>query len=115
MSEKIVISVKPAGGEPLNGLGMMMLQYLEQNFQDFETKRRQALSLNSSITVEADKGIAVTVTFGGREIQIQNGTSPQVDLHLQGSFIDLSKILTGRSSPLKELLTRRGPESRSNV
>ena len=43
----------------------MMLQYLEQNFSDFQYKVDQGLRIRGNVAVEVDKGIAVTINFQG--------------------------------------------------
>jgi putative sterol carrier protein len=104
MSPKQNIAVYHPEEEELNGLGMMILQYLEQNFDDFEYKVEQGRRLNGKVAVEVEKGIAVTVTFQGDKVKIENGVGDAPDLHLKGSYLILSKILTGGTNPFLEIL-----------
>jgi hypothetical protein len=98
------ISVYHPKDQELNGLGMMLLQYLEQNFADFDYKVSQGLRLSGQVAVEVEKGIAITVSFQGERIRIENGINDNPDLCLKGSYLLLSKVLTGQASPFLEIL-----------
>lgn len=98
------IQVTANDEENLNGLGQMMLQYLDQNIKEFDHKARQALKLRGSVSVEVENNIATSIIFSGSEIQIQNGVTEKPDLYLKGSYLTLSKILSGSSGPLMELI-----------
>lgn len=98
------ISVQEAEGQQLNGLGMMMLQYLEQNLDDFQYKVNEGLRIRCRVSVEVEKGIAVTTTFMGERIILENGVAENIDLYLKSSYLLLTKVLSGRASPLWELL-----------
>jgi len=98
------ISVEEAEGRPLNGLGMMMFQYLEQNLAEFEYKVEEGLRIRCRVAVEVEKGIAVTTEFLGERIVLENGVPRDPDLHLKSSYILLTKILSGKASPLWELM-----------
>lgn len=91
-------------GEPLNGLGMLLQQYLEQNFSDFDHKVEQGLRIRGRVAVEVEKGIATTLHFQGKQIQIENGVSGHPDLYLSSSYLLLSKVLSGKANPYFELL-----------
>jgi putative sterol carrier protein len=90
--------------QSLNGLGMMLQQYLEQNLAEFEGKRKAAQGLRGCVSVEVEKGIATTVSFQGDRILIENGVGPNPDLHLKASYLVLSQVLTGKASPFGEVL-----------
>jgi hypothetical protein len=104
MNQPARISVNSPPGENLNGLGMMIQQYLEQNFADFEHKVEAALRIRGRVCVEVEKGIATTLSFEGERILIENGSAERLDLHLQGSYLLLSKILTGKANPFVEVM-----------
>jgi hypothetical protein len=106
MTQGTRVEVLAADGERLNGLGMMMLQYLEQNFNEFENKSRKALGLRGVVTIEVEKGIASTLSFMGPKIFIKNGIGPNPDLHLNGPYLTFAKILSGQANPFTELLKR---------
>jgi hypothetical protein len=104
MSPSPQISVASREGESLNGLGMMLQQYLEQNLAEFEQKAEAAHRIRGSVSVEVEKGIAVTLSFLGNRILIENGVAQRPDLHLNGSYLLLSKILSGKASPFVEVM-----------
>ena len=104
MDSEQEISVYHPEGEKLNGLGMMMLQYMEQNFAEFEYKVEQGLRLKGQVTVEVEKGIAITISFQRERIRIENGAGDKPDLHLKGPHLLLSKVLTGQANPFLEIL-----------
>ena len=99
-----LVSVCTVDGEPLSGLGMMLLQYLEQNLAEFEDKANAALRLRGRVSVEVEKGIATTVSFLGDRILIENGVCRNPDLYLKSSYLLLSKVLSGKASPYAEVL-----------
>lgn len=98
------ISVEEAEGQQLNGLGMMMLQYLAQNLADFQYKVKEGLRIRCRVSVEVEKGIAVTTTFLGERIILENGVADGPDLYLKSSYLLLTKVLSGKVNPLWELL-----------
>lgn len=98
------ISVCAKEGQALNGLGMMMSQYLEQNFADFEHKVQAGLRIRGRVCVEVEKGIAATVSFQGDKILIENGVGKDPDLYLQSSYLLLAKILSGKANPFVEVM-----------
>ncbi len=101
------ISVHAADGQPLNGLGMMILQYLEQNLDEFGYKVREGLRIRCRVAVEVEKGIAITTTFMGEEIVIGNGVCQCPDLHLKSGYLLLANVLSGKANPFWALLTGR--------
>ena len=99
MDSKTPIIIEYDKNEKVNGLGMMIGQYLEQNLEEFETKVRQCLKLRISSSVEVEKGISTTIKFSGNRIFIQNGVAPDTHLHLQSSYKVLAKVLSGAVNP----------------
>lgn len=103
VAKPVPIAVSTVEGERLNGLGMMLVQYLEQNLAEFEQKARRALRLRGRVSVEVEKGVATTVSFLGDRILVENGVCRNPDLHLQGSYLVLAKILSGQANPFREI------------
>ncbi len=97
------ITVCAEEGQSLNGLGMMIQQYLEQNLADFDHKVEAGLRIRGRVCVEVEKGIATTVSFQGEEIRIENGAGRDLDLHLQSSYLLLANILSGKANPFIEV------------
>ena len=98
------ISVSAQEGRSLNGLGMMIQQYLEQNFADFEHKVEAGLRIRGRVCVEVEKGIATTLSFHGQQILVENGVGEHLDLYLQSSYLLLSRILSGKANPFLEVM-----------
>lgn len=99
-----MVSVIEAEGEQLNGLGMMMSQYMAQNLAEFEYKVKQALPIRCRVAVEVDRGIAITTMFMGERIIIANGVLDKPDLYLKSDYLVLSKVLSGKANPFLALL-----------
>jgi hypothetical protein len=99
MGKQDSIRVCSKEGERLNGLGMMMLQYLEQNFTDFEYKVKEGLRIRGSFVTEVDGGVAVTISFNGATVLLENGVAENSDLHLISSYLMLSNVLSGKANP----------------
>lgn len=102
-TKPIPVAVSTVEGERLNGLGMMLVQYLEQNLAEFEQKARRALRLRGRVSVEVEKGVATTVSFLGDRILVENGVCRNPDLHIRGSYLVLAKILSGQANPFREI------------
>jgi len=98
------VSVRYSDKEPVNGLGMMMGQYLEQNLEEFQVKVRQALKLNISAALEVDKGISSTIHFSRTDIMIENRLSDRADLCLKSSYLLLADVLAGKANPFFEVI-----------
>jgi hypothetical protein len=98
------IAVCAREGGRLNGLGIMLQQYLEQNLSDSEEKVRQGLRLRGRVGVEVEKGIGVTLDFLGDRILVENGIQDHPDLQLRSSYLVLSRVLSGKANPVLEFL-----------
>jgi putative sterol carrier protein len=105
MNQTDKISVEYGTDPAVNGLGMMIGQYLEQNLAEFEDKVRQGRKLHISASVEVEKGISTTIKFNGDEITIKNGVSADTDLHLNSSYATLADILSGKANPVKSVIS----------
>lgn len=101
------ISVHSPSDQQINGLGMMIRQYLEQNLEDFDYKVEQGLKLRGCVSVEVEKGISTTIYFHGSTIRIENGVGLDPDLYMSSSYLLLAKTLTGQASPLWGILQRK--------
>ncbi len=107
MTETPRVSVKAREGQNLNGLGMMVLQYLEQDFADFPRKAEAVSRIRCRIGMEVEKGIAITVSFQGHDIVVENGIAENPALHVKAPYLLLSQVLCGKASPFVELLRGR--------
>jgi hypothetical protein len=100
------VTVHTAPEQALNGLGMMLFQYLEQNLADSRDKVEQARRLRAVVAVEMEKGIACTVDFQGSRIELRNGIKGRTDLHLKGSYLAFADLVSGKANLL--VLLARG-------
>lgn len=104
MKDQGKIAVEFANGQKVNGLGMMIGQYLEQNLEEFEEKVKQALRLNIATSIEVEKGISTTIKFVRDRISIQNGVTDDTHLHLKSSYATLADVLTGKMNPFRGVM-----------
>jgi hypothetical protein len=104
MNPQTPIVIEYDKNEKVNGLGMMIGQYLEQNLEEFEDKVDQASKLNIITSVEVEKGISTTIKFHGNRIFIQNGVPRDTHLHLKSSYAILAKVLSGTLNPAAGVL-----------
>jgi hypothetical protein len=107
MADTPGIAVGTPAGQNLNGLGMMVVQYLEQDFAEYPHKVLAASRIRCRIAMEVDKGIAITVSFRGNDIVVENGVGHGLDLHIQAPYLLLSQVLCGTASPFVEFIRRR--------
>lgn len=107
MSQTLRIRVVAREGQSLNGLGMMVLQYLEQDFADFPRKAKAVSRIRCRIGMEVEKGIAITVSFQGESVVVENGIGRNPALHIKAPYLLLSQVLCGTASPFVELLRGR--------
>jgi hypothetical protein len=107
MTHQNSISISFLEGQKINGLGLMIGQYLEQNLDEFEYKLRQALKLNITTSVEVEKGISTTITFARDNIKIQNGVSQGAHIHLKSSYSTLADVLSGKINPIRGVMDGR--------
>ena len=91
-------------GDQLNGLATMMIQYLQQNLDEFEHKRKQASGIQATVCVEVQNGVSITISFEKALIRVKNGSTDKADLYLSGSFARMAGILAGKLNPLTELI-----------
>ena len=107
MADTPGIAVGTPAGQNLNGLGMMVVQYLEQDFADYPRKVLAASRIRCRIAMEVDKGIAITVSFRGNDVVVENGVGQGLDLHIQAPYLLLSLVLCGKASPFVGFLRGR--------
>ena len=92
----------------VSGLACIVQQYLEQDFAEFEKKRRRAARLRGRIAMTAaDHDVTVTLDFRGSEIVISDGENPPVDASITGPYEALVRLLQGKAHPFLEHLRGR--------
>ncbi len=91
-----------------SGLANIVQQYLEQNLDESEQRRRRALGLRGRIAMTAaDHEITVTLDFIGEEIVIWDGEHGPLQASIAGPHRALVGLLQGEGNPLVEHLRGR--------
>jgi hypothetical protein len=91
-----------------SGLANIVQQYLEQNLDDSEQRRRRALGLRGRVAMTAaDHEMTVTLDFRGEEIVIWDGEYGPLQASIAGPHRALVGLLQGEGNPLLEHLRGR--------
>jgi hypothetical protein len=91
-----------------SGLANIVRQFLEQNLDESEPRRRRALGLRGRVAMTAaDHATTVTLDFRGDEIVIWDGECEPLQASIAGSHRALVGLLQGRGNPLWEHLRGR--------
>ena len=91
-----------------SGLANIVQQYLEQNLEESEQRRRRALGLRGRVAMTAaDHEITVTLDFRGEEIVIWDGEQGPLQASIAGPHAALVGLLQGEGNPLLEHLRGR--------
>lgn len=91
-----------------SGLANIVRQFLEQNLDESEQRRRRARRLRGRIAMTAaDHEITVTLDFRGEEIVIWDGEQGPLQASIAGPYQALVKLLQGEGNPLLEHLRGR--------
>jgi len=103
----IPVRVRLADGAE-SGLANIVQQFLEQNLDESEQRRRRARRLRGRIAMTAaDHEITVTLDFRGEEIVIWDGEQGPLQASIAGPYQALVKLLQGEGNPLLEHLRGR--------
>ena len=91
-----------------SGLANIVQQYLEQNLEESEQRRRRALGLRGRVAMTAaDHEVTVTLDFRGEEIVIFDGPQEPLQASIAGPNRALVGLLQGEGNPLVEHLRGR--------
>ena len=91
-----------------SGLANIVQQYLEQNLDESEQRRRRALGLRGRVAMTAaDHEMTVTLDFRGEEIVIWDGERGPLQASIAGPHRALVGLLQGEGNPLLEHLRGR--------
>ena len=91
-----------------SGLANIVRQYLEQNLEESEQRRRRALGIRGRVAMTAaDHEITVTLDFRGEEIVVWDGECGPVQASIAGPHRALVGLLQGEGNPLLEHLRGR--------
>ena len=104
MGQNSIIKICGLEGQKLNGLGNMILQFMQQEFGALEYKARAARKIKCKMSMEVEGGISVTISFEGDRILVENGVADRPDLYMAGSYLLMTDIICGKVSPVFEVL-----------
>lgn len=91
-----------------SGLANIVQQFLEQNLDESEQRRRRARRLRGRIAMTAaDHEMTVTLDFRGEEIVIWDGEHGPLQASIAGPYQALVELLQGDANPLLEHLRGR--------
>ncbi len=91
-----------------SGLANIVQQFLEQNLDESEQRRRRALGLRGRVAMTAaDHEVTVTLDFRGEEIVIWDGAHGPLQASIAGPHRALVGLLQGEGNPLLEHLRGR--------
>jgi hypothetical protein len=91
-----------------SGLASIVQQFLEQNLEESEPRRRRALGLRGRIAMTAaDYEMTVTLDFRGEEILVWDGEQRPLQASINGPQEALVGLLQGEANPLMEHLRGR--------
>jgi hypothetical protein len=82
-------------------MATMLGGLLEQNVQDFQSRRRVATAVRGAVVfVAADREQSVTVDFGGAQIQVRDGGTAGAPT-VSGPWLTMTKLCSGQVSPVR--------------
>ena len=91
-----------------SGLANIVQQFLEQNLDESEQRRRRARRLRGRVAMTAaDHDISVTLDFRGEEIVIWDGEHGPLQASIAGPYQAVVGLLRGEGNPLLEHLKGR--------
>ncbi len=91
-------------GQKLNGLGNMILQFMQQEIAASEQKSQKARKISCTMSMAVEGGISVTISFAGNRILVENGVVVQPDMYMHASYLLMTDILCGKVNPVVEFL-----------
>jgi hypothetical protein len=91
-----------------SGLANIVQQFLEQNLDESEPRRRRARGLRGRVAMTAaDHEMTVTLDFRGEEIVVWDGEQGPLQASIAGPHRALVGLLQGEGNPLLEHLRGR--------
>jgi putative sterol carrier protein len=107
IAEAPAVPVRLAGGAE-SGFARIVCQYLEQNLEESDARRRRAARLRGRVAMTAsDHEQTVTLVFAGDEVEVLDGAQEPLDAAIAGPYDTLVRLIQGEASPLLEHLRRR--------
>ncbi len=90
-------------GEASSGMALMFADYLQQNFEDFASKRRLARRrLLPVALVASDRKAAITLRFGDGLVSVEDGRQ-RAALEYSAPFMVMTKVASAQPLRWEEL------------
>jgi putative sterol carrier protein len=102
MKSESTIPIYQLEGQKLNGLGSMILQFMQQEIAASEEKSKKARKLSCTMSMAVEGGISVTISFAGNRILVENGIALRPDMYMHASYLLMTDILCGKVNPVSE-------------
>ena len=98
------IPVNKLEGQKLNGLGNMILQFMQQEIGGLEYKSEAARKISCTMSMAVEGGISVTISFSGNRILVENGVVYRPDMYMEAPYMLMCDILCGKVNPVMQVL-----------
>ncbi len=87
-------------------MAIMLADLLSDNLRDFPGRARVAARTRGALVLTAsDRDLSITLTFGRGGIEVTDGAAPGAP-SMAGSWLAMSRVCSGRISPLRALIDR---------
>ncbi len=91
-------------GQKLNGLGNMILQFMQQEIGGIEYKSEAARKISCTMSMAVEGGVSVSISFSGNRILVENGIVYRPDMYIAAPYLLMADILCGKANPVLEVL-----------
>ena len=98
------IPVNKLEGQKLNGLGNMILQFMQQEIGGLEYKSEAARKISCTMSMAVEGGVLVTVSFSGNRILVENGVVYRPAMYIEAPYMLMADILCGKANPIVQVL-----------
>jgi hypothetical protein len=98
------IPIYKLDGQKLNGLGNMILQFMQQEIGGLEYKSEAARKISCTMSMAVEGGISVSISFSGNRILVENGIINRPDMYIEAPYLLMTDILCGKANPILGVL-----------
>jgi hypothetical protein len=98
------IPIYKLDGQKLNGLGNMILQFMQQEIGGIEYKSKAARKISCTMSMAVEGGISVSISFSGNRILVENGIVFRPDMYIEAPYLMMTDILCGKANPILGVL-----------
>ncbi len=106
-SAPVAPTVTLPAGDDASGMATMLAELLRGNMRDFPVRAHVAARTRGDVVLTAsDRNVSVTLSFRQGEVLVRDGAASGAPV-LAGSWMEMTKLCSGRASPLAALATRQ--------